>query len=276
MEERHLKQRYAVGEFAKLSGVPKQTLQFYDKIGIFSPAYRAENGYRYYETDQFEAIDIIYSLKEAGLPLSEIKTYLNQRTPELCMHLLERESLRIQEKIHDLEQTLTKLNQKKISTSKGLKSLQDLTLKFIELPETHLFTWDFSEIDDSQFTLELFKMVLWCSEHGYYTGYAMGSILGQEALNTSNYSKINYMFTIIDKPTAHPNYRCRAAGLYAVYPYQGSYAKLPEIYPFLRERIFEAGFQIIGDSYETGLLDFFSTRNENEYLLEIAIPIKAL
>lgn len=276
MEERHLKQRYAVGEFAKLSGVPKQTLQFYDKIGIFSPAYRAENGYRYYETDQFEAIDIIYSLKEAGLPLTEIKTYLNQRTPELCMTLLERESLRIQEKIHALEQTLVKLNQKKISTSRGLEALQELTLKFVELPEKHLFTWDFSEIDDAQFTLELFKMVLWCSEHGYYTGYAMGSILSQNALNTNNFSKIQYMFTIIDEPDEHPNYRCRAAGLYAVYPYQGSYAKLPEVYPLLQQQIAEAGYEVNGDSYETGLLDFFSTRNEDEYLIEIAIPIKAL
>ncbi|WP_418657894.1 MerR family DNA-binding transcriptional regulator, partial [Clostridioides difficile] len=36
------------GEFAKLCGISKQTLIFYDKIGIFPPEYKDKNNYRYY------------------------------------------------------------------------------------------------------------------------------------------------------------------------------------------------------------------------------------
>ncbi|HBY3460150.1 TPA: MerR family DNA-binding transcriptional regulator, partial [Clostridioides difficile] len=34
------KQYFTTGEFAKLCGISKQTLIFYDKIGIFSPEYK--------------------------------------------------------------------------------------------------------------------------------------------------------------------------------------------------------------------------------------------
>ena len=36
------------GEFAALMGVSKHTLFHYDDIGLFSPEYVAENGYRMY------------------------------------------------------------------------------------------------------------------------------------------------------------------------------------------------------------------------------------
>ena len=36
-------------EFAKLHDVNKRTLHYYDSIGLFSPAKKGENQYRYYE-----------------------------------------------------------------------------------------------------------------------------------------------------------------------------------------------------------------------------------
>ena len=35
------------GQFAAICGVNKQTLLYYDKIGLFSPGYKGENGIRY-------------------------------------------------------------------------------------------------------------------------------------------------------------------------------------------------------------------------------------
>lgn len=274
MEKRFAKNRYTIGEFSKLSGVPKQTLQFYDKLNIFSPAYREDNGYRFYEAEQFESIDIIYSLKEAGLPLSDVKAYLETRTPENCMSLLERETDRIKEKIENLNKTLKHIEQKKSSTMRGLDAIVDNTIKFEQMPEAHLFTWDFSEVSDENFTVELFKMVNWCYDHGFYSGYAMGSILAEQALLSGKFTKIQYMFTIIDSPTTHENYRYRPAGLYAIYYYKGSYEKLPKIYDRLLSEITSSGYTVAGDSYESGLLDFFSVRDPESYLIEIAIPVR--
>ena len=47
------------GEFAALMGVSKHTLFHYDDIGLFSPEYVAENGYRMYSRYQLETLDEI-------------------------------------------------------------------------------------------------------------------------------------------------------------------------------------------------------------------------
>lgn len=39
---------YRIGDFSLLSGISKDTLRYYDKAGVLSPSYKAENGYRYY------------------------------------------------------------------------------------------------------------------------------------------------------------------------------------------------------------------------------------
>ena len=44
------KSHYTPQEFARLFHIDKQTLIYYDNQGIFSPAFRSEKGYRYYET----------------------------------------------------------------------------------------------------------------------------------------------------------------------------------------------------------------------------------
>ena len=43
---------YTTGAFAKYFGIKKDTLFYYDEIGLFSPAFIGENGYRYYTASQ--------------------------------------------------------------------------------------------------------------------------------------------------------------------------------------------------------------------------------
>lgn len=67
---------YRIGEFARLCGIGKDTLFHYDKIGLLRPALVADNGYRYYTLQQYYQFHIISVLKQAGMPLREIKAYL--------------------------------------------------------------------------------------------------------------------------------------------------------------------------------------------------------
>ncbi|MDP4109228.1 MAG: MerR family transcriptional regulator, partial [Bacillota bacterium] len=63
---------YTTGEFAKICGVKKQTLFYYDEIGLFSPCRVSANGYRYYSYQQFDMFMAIQVLKEINLSLDEI------------------------------------------------------------------------------------------------------------------------------------------------------------------------------------------------------------
>lgn len=74
-----LKNYFTTGEFSKILGVSKDTLFYYDKIGIFSPQLKLDNKYRYYSIFQIEPFYVIYVLKELGMPLNEIKDYMSEK-----------------------------------------------------------------------------------------------------------------------------------------------------------------------------------------------------
>ena len=69
------------GDFAKLCNTNKRTLIHYDEIGLFSPAYTDEKGYRYYSENQCDTFFTITCLKEIGMPLKAIKQYIDHKNP---------------------------------------------------------------------------------------------------------------------------------------------------------------------------------------------------
>ena len=64
---------------------------FYDKIGLFSPEIKLENGYRFYSFDQLDVFDVIQTLRELDVSLEEIKGYMNQRSPKRLLKLFRKE-----------------------------------------------------------------------------------------------------------------------------------------------------------------------------------------
>lgn len=86
---------FKITEFAKIANTNRKTLQYYDEIGLFSPAYVAENGYRYYSLLQLDQLALIAVLRDLGLPLREIKQYQECGSAEELGHLLEAQSREI-------------------------------------------------------------------------------------------------------------------------------------------------------------------------------------
>ena len=66
-----------VNEVSKLTGVSVRTLQYYDKIGLLSPAAYTESGYRMYDETALECLQHILLFKELQFPLKEIKQIIN-------------------------------------------------------------------------------------------------------------------------------------------------------------------------------------------------------
>lgn len=67
------------------TGIPTDSLRYYDKLGIVSPK-RHVNGYRYYDEKDLSDLQYITVMKYAQFTLSEIKTMLglfgNEPSPE--------------------------------------------------------------------------------------------------------------------------------------------------------------------------------------------------
>ena len=67
---------YTVQQLARLSGVSPRTLRYYHQIGLLSPAYVGNNGYRYYGRVQVDRLQQILFYRELGLPLEKIGAIL--------------------------------------------------------------------------------------------------------------------------------------------------------------------------------------------------------
>ncbi len=68
MEKRLLK----IGEVARLTGFPVQTLHYYEKRRLLEPATRTESGYRLYGEEEVARLEFIKRAKSLGLKLEEI------------------------------------------------------------------------------------------------------------------------------------------------------------------------------------------------------------
>lgn len=79
-----------VGRMAKMFGLSRTALLYYDDIGLLSPSARAENGYRLYSDPDVERLRQIVCLRDAGIPLPEISKYLNAGETDISSILLKR------------------------------------------------------------------------------------------------------------------------------------------------------------------------------------------
>lgn len=66
-------ERITIGALARRSGVPVKTLRFYSDEGLLPPVGRTRSGYRVYAEDAAVRLDLIRTLREAGLAIAAIK-----------------------------------------------------------------------------------------------------------------------------------------------------------------------------------------------------------
>ena len=98
-----MKKLFTTGEFAKLCNVSKDTILYYDKIGLLKPDEILDNGYRYYNLDKYWNVMMIKMLGESEMTLKEIGSYLdNMDNCEFC-RLLEEHSRLLNEQKNNLD-----------------------------------------------------------------------------------------------------------------------------------------------------------------------------
>ena len=101
----------SIGELAKLRNVNVQSLRYYEKLGILVPAYiNPENGYRYYSLDQIMILDTVILCIDLGIPLKDLKNYVNDEGELEFEHLLKDGKKLAKEKIRKIESNIDSIN----------------------------------------------------------------------------------------------------------------------------------------------------------------------
>lgn len=96
---------FTTGELAKLTGVSKQLLIFYDKQGIFSSTSTDDNGYRRYSLSSYFRLKMLLHLRKLDLSLNEIDQYLRSCHTSVLRNIYER-------KLKEYRRTISLLERK--------------------------------------------------------------------------------------------------------------------------------------------------------------------
>jgi DNA-binding transcriptional MerR regulator len=116
-QSRHLliEQMMKANELAKRTGLGKDTLRYYEQIGVISSPPRGDNGYRDYPESCLEELKFIKMAQSVGFTLNEIKPaipFLANPKPgcPLLTKAIVDQIERIEEKVIELETSKSTLN----------------------------------------------------------------------------------------------------------------------------------------------------------------------
>ena len=99
---------YTIGDAAVALGMPASTIRFYDKNGLIPHMSRSENGIRVFNEDDLEWMRFIERLKVSGMPIREIREYIDltlrgDSTIEERRRIVYERKAAIEEQLRELE-----------------------------------------------------------------------------------------------------------------------------------------------------------------------------
>lgn len=263
------------GTFAKLCGIPKKTLLYYDEIGLFQPDFVAENGYRYYSYRQFEVISVILGLRGLGMPLREIKTYIHNRTPEKMIRLLEEQNRNTQNEIKRLKLTGQFL-QTRIALTKSVLNQPTEEIQLQRQEKTYFLVTGTGALRSKYDFAKAWRAhIQRCIEKQLNAGYPDGTIVQVDDIMRGNYEKYAYIFTKTERPIQGEQFFEKPQGLYLTAYHKGAYEHTGETYCKMVAFAKEQGLALQGYAFEEGLLDDLVTSSPERLLTKISIEVGA-
>ncbi len=136
---------FTVGEMAKKLGVAASTLRYYDKEGLLPFVERSNSGIRVFREEDFEWLSIIECLKKTGMPIKEIKVYIDyamqgDKTISKRKQMIETQRQSVLKQIEQMNETLEILNYKKwyyeVAEKAGTRDIHK-TMQLSDIPKEH-------------------------------------------------------------------------------------------------------------------------------------------
>ena len=268
---------FSTGEFAKLCNVNKKTLFYYDEIGLFKPEIVKENGYRYYSVYQLEVFDIIHTLRDLGVPLKQIKSFIDERNPKSVVKFFEYKTGEIENEIKQLRRK-QEIMSNKLKIIKEAEKIRDNidNLSIEEQDEEYLVLS--KNIDKSKFPYdsEVYANHLnYCYNQDLYIGYPLGFIKTIDDLYSENDYAYTYYYTKVNKNDGE-NIIKKPKGKYLVGYLNGSYIDIPGLYKKMLDYVKTHNLELIGHSYEEELINLIAVKDMNDYIIKVSMQIKII
>lgn len=270
--EKHSELYFTTGEFARILGVKKHTLFHYDEIGLFSPAFTDSNQYRYYYVWQMDTFEVIRMLQKVGMPLGEIKAYMQNRSPEHFMAMMEEKDKEIDREIERLKHMKQFIRRERENVALAQRAELDRP-RLVPRPEGWLLVSDVQNSSEQKLAEEIAEhMHTWVGNNVNIS--SVGSICYQEDLENGIYDRYAQIYTRLDrripslKPVRYPE------GGYIEVFYRGYEASLEKPYRMIDDFARQQGLSTGRLWYEEFLTDELTVRGYEEYTVRVLAQAK--
>ena len=248
----------SISEMAKLHGLTRQTLIYYDEIDLFKPVQVDDNGYRYYSKRQIPFLREICFLKNLGIGLKEIVAHFQARNPQKEMSMLKNQKEKLALEIARLNKMRDAIDQRISIYEKAVDAdAMQIHEPFIKPYQARKAIFKEYVQPISRENLHLTLMSLWqeiFKKENVPSG-GFGSILKKEGILKGDFLQgAGRCIFVPPWSEDHENTVTIPAGLYACMykygmPYETKYAV--ELLTWLQNN----GYVLIGDIVDVCLLD---------------------
>ena len=273
-----MKNLFSVGEVAKQQNISKQTLIYYDKIGLFSPAYvDPDTGYRFYSAAQLDYLDTILIMKRIGFSLKEIREHMKNYTIDSSLAALRKQITVIERQIGELRMIRSRVEHRCNQMEKALSARGNGENVIIENADRQFIL---SQKVDPPFSLENISLATkQCFVRSFAERlpiyYQSGVIVPYRYIVEKRYTEAVYAFLPIEETDAACVTELPAGKCVCTY-HVGDYLSVGRSYERILDFCRENRLEIISDSYEFCVNDYLSARDENEYITKIMFYIRDL
>jgi len=259
----------SISEFSDWTGIPRSALIYYDKAGLFRPAYRGENNYRYYTYLQTITVNLINTLKSIGVPLETISALMRNRTPEDLLELLSKKERDIEQEIERLQEAKKVISVFNNHIRKGLTAESEcISVTYLESESFTLGPINDYSGDDTFYN----AFQRYCSdleEKGGNLHYPMGGWWDSMEEFLKNPVRPSRFYLVDPDGRRHKN-----AGRYLIGYNRGFYGEIGDLPERMMEYACKNNLEFAGPMFNIFILDEISVLNHENYLMQASVQLK--
>ena len=267
-----MKDYYKIGEISKIYGIGRDSLMYYEDIGILKP-FRDKNGYRMYKLSDIWRLNLIKELRSLNFPMKKIKEYLDDRNIESTKEILNKEIILIDEKIEELLSYKQNIMKRLDTINDELRNLKLYEIDLVYINKRKALELNANITKDEEFDFLIQKL-----QKDYENRFTIlgnnniGSSFFLDKIKQGIYNEFKSVFCFLEDEEEIYNIIFNE-GYYLTLTYKGEYKNNKHHINKMFKYIEEKGYKIISDPIEIYKIDIHETGDINEFITEIQIPV---
>lgn len=258
----------SAGEFAKLCKTTRDTLRYYDKMGILIPYKNDENGYNYYSPRQISSFYFISFYRALQCPVKQLKEFMAKPDSDDFYNLMNNQYNSLLEMKNEIENKLELLsigidmaNHIKKNPN-GKVILEDIT-KPLRVFYTKIESSPSKKFDE--ITSDVTRHINVCNELKYVKAFPMGGVISKDTFFKGDYT-YTHVFSMVDDTSSDVKAGILPGNRIVSCVSQDSNEDIYDIYKRIQDFITDNNLTVKSDIHSLSLMNIVDSNQNNRYL----------